>query len=267
MGWLTGGATTTTTTTATTTTATENYYSFLPEPKTELEFDDLEEKTYKEFVSLNTSSDWLAIEFEDPDGGDVKLYELMSDGPNRFYRTTGTIPVSVMDCYQFLGTTDYEEKKAGCKELLSIKVLEQISERAMVTYASYSSPLGVSNREFVGAKFDRMVENGTIISFATSINYSNCPTTPGNVRAVGTTAFIISPITESSCTLVRFSKVDPKGFIPNFIVNLAKRKIVLSFVLLRNVITHKVHSRTGSTPHRLKSPCLVVDQPNQLISD
>ena len=94
-------------------------------------------------------------------------------------------------------------------------VLETLNEFTLVGHEVFSGMWGVSGRDFVVCKTFETLADGTIMSYAQSVSYPNCPALPGKVRGTVTAGFIISPIPGKMgcCKIVYVASVDLKGLV------------------------------------------------------
>lgn len=102
---------------------------------------------------------------------------------------------------------------------LDHKDVEILTPTAKIIYESFSMPSFVSNRDFVYLYTIREYSDKKIVISSRSITRDDYPETKKFVRGLLLhSGFVIVPINENSCTLHYFIHVDPKGWIPGFLV-------------------------------------------------
>jgi hypothetical protein len=231
----------------------------LPEPKTAEEYRKLCSETLEKILKLAEPLDddgtaladlddggWEEIQVTGDRNGDTRLFSRAPEEGQgtHLLKTTGTVACSPEALFHAVSSTDVEERRRWEKDLLEFRIVEEVSKDIQVLYTSYRAPSPVASRDFVAVKArKRLVVRGEprIISFGTSISHPSCPLTPNYVRAVATSAFIISkvPGDPSRCHCIRITQVDPKGSIPGFVINLSKQKAAAAFSILRAAIEER----------------------------
>eukprot|EP01102_Stenamoeba_stenopodia_P019640 TRINITY_DN7465_c0_g4_i1.p1 TRINITY_DN7465_c0_g4~~TRINITY_DN7465_c0_g4_i1.p1 ORF type:complete len:433 (-),score=109.06 TRINITY_DN7465_c0_g4_i1:87-1385(-) len=218
-----------------------------PEPKTKEEYEALANQTLKRVLDLIDGDGWDEVPItkrSDATNDDTRLFCKQptdpSEGSSHLLKTTGTIACSPSALYRAITSGDVQERQKWEKDLLELRVVEDVSKDIQVIYTAFRAPSPVASREFVAIKCQTK-KDGRIISYGTSINHPACGLHPVYVRAVATSAFIISPVPGDShrTHCVRFAQVDPKGMIPGFVINLSKQKAAAAFSVLRKAIEEK----------------------------
>merc|ERR1712137_979025 len=107
-----------------------------------------------------------------------------------------------------------------------------------VLYVSFSMPWPITARDFVHIRGWREYEGGYLTS-AKSTLHPNFPETPAAVRgSIDVDGFWIQPNPKDpQKSIVKYiAKVDPKGSIPTFAVNLGNRKVPQTVSAIRTAI-------------------------------
>src|SRR5687768_9548741 len=99
-----------------------------------------------------------------------------------------------------------------------------------------------------------VLEDGTLVSYGTSINHKACKSNAGIVRAVAkVSAMLLKPIPgtdnalsyrivdfvpgeKNKCYCIRMVQMDPKGMIPGWVVNAGKKKAASTFLEMKRVV-------------------------------
>merc|ERR1712137_255917 len=106
-----------------------------------------------------------------------------------------------------------------------------------VLYAAFSMPFPITGRDFVHIRAWKEHEGGYLTS-AKSTTHPDRPDT-SNVRgSIDVDGFLIKPNPKdpSKATVNYIARVDPKGSIPSFAVNLANRKVPQTLASIRKAI-------------------------------
>lgn len=116
----------------------------------------------------------------------------------------------------------FDQKKSTNPDLIDYKIIDNPDTNRVVAYSQYSAPFGVSNREFLYFQ-ELWQNNGVSMIITQSVNIKKFPFSPSYVRGIITSFYVIDEVAEGT----RFSMinhVDPKGWIPGFIINSYKEK-------------------------------------------
>mmetsp|Transcript_19047 Transcript_19047/g.73313 ORF Transcript_19047/g.73313 Transcript_19047/m.73313 type:complete len:235 (+) Transcript_19047:153-857(+) len=117
-------------------------------------------------------------------------------------------------------------RKQLSTDILAHEMLTKLDDGSTyVSYSAYSTPLGVSNREFVTMRHHQVCEDGSHLITIQSVNHEKKPFTPGFVRGSTRGARFFRPLeTPGDYELILVDHVDPRGMIPGFVINQFKRK-------------------------------------------
>ena len=173
----------------------------------------LVDRSVDQFLSLMSQREgWEDLGEEEG----VRKGQMLSEAGIQMVRATGNLHHSVEKVCTFL--LDHTKKKKWDDPLLETYPVRSFSERFKIMYELYDCPWPVSNRDLVRAfkVIDR--EDGVIIA-SRSID-AGVPEKDGVVRAeVITYGFYLKRIGDNITELTFLACVDPKGMIPNFLIN------------------------------------------------
>lgn len=207
-----------------------------PTPDTQEEYIEVASATLEKVKRLLNSSGWTEVPFENDF---VKLFEKPdpTGGPIPLIKTQAEMPCSARELYDLVNNASVEERKAWEKSLLSAELIETITEDIKVVRTTHAAPFPVTTRELVAIKC-AAVEGEVYYSYGTSINRSDCTADPSLVRAVALFGFAFRPKPgQSNCCLCEeVVKLDPKGNIPSFAINLGKKKAAIGLHMLRKEV-------------------------------
>jgi len=219
----------------------EVVYPDLPTPQTKEEYLQLAKDKLKSVLEEELPKELLSLQFDDfgDRGWDgIELYDRPPepDQPNcQGVKVIGTLPGTPKEIYEFLW--DVPTRKRIEPDLLEIEIVESIDNDLDVLRTRYGAPFPVSAREFVAIRYRFANEEDNeyyIVSF--SINHKAVKSDSSAVRGVlGVNALIIRPVPgkDDKTELIRIVDVEPKGNIPNFVVNMTKTSAGGFVVLLR----------------------------------
>eukprot|EP01088_Endostelium_zonatum_P018547 TRINITY_DN598_c7_g1_i1.p1 TRINITY_DN598_c7_g1~~TRINITY_DN598_c7_g1_i1.p1 ORF type:complete len:462 (-),score=166.16 TRINITY_DN598_c7_g1_i1:44-1429(-) len=235
----------------------------LPSPQSATDYVNLVDETLSLVLRLDSetpqTSDWSSVPFKSFYGPDnIFLYDKpvtptpaspdSKEGASTISTVkvvAQTMPCSVLEMYTCLATEDVTEIQKLEKILLSFEIISRPLPNTSVIRTRISAPFPVTNREAVAFRTVHRLHDGGFIMFGQSINHPDCLTCGNFVRATGLIAVIVRPIQGEPdiCQLTRIVRIDPKGMIPGWIVNQAKKKAAGWACDLRRFIEGEKHTR------------------------
>jgi len=219
-GWMTGGEEN----------AQAPVYPELETPINKQDYENLAAKLEKDLIAhVDGISSFHLI--QDQDG--VALYDkILGDSPVHLVAVVGNIPVAPKAIADGLWAVNLERRKRWDHDLLDYQVKEEITPSIQVVFQLYSAPTGVAPREVVAIRALKE-KAGTYIIWGGSINYALVKGNSANIRAAAyVSGWVIQPI-ESGSKIFHIVQVDPKGWIPPFVVNSSKLKPASRLIELR----------------------------------
>eukprot|EP01103_Thecamoeba_quadrilineata_P001207 TRINITY_DN11071_c0_g1_i1.p1 TRINITY_DN11071_c0_g1~~TRINITY_DN11071_c0_g1_i1.p1 ORF type:complete len:238 (+),score=54.61 TRINITY_DN11071_c0_g1_i1:44-757(+) len=215
----------------------------VPKPSSPDDFRQLFDEKTLLLYSLESDPRWTPIEYYEADGSvstDIELSDLIiENNALSFVRARTTLSTSAEALFKLVQANSLDDIKQFDRDMSTLKLIEEIQTSPLVKvfYITYNAPMGVATREFLIAHGGKKDEKGNYISLSTSIEYKDTPVESGNVRGnlhVG--GWIITPIDEKSCRCSRLAQVNPKGWIPPFVVNMVKHKAAEGLVDIRQLV-------------------------------
>ncbi|CAG9312305.1 unnamed protein product [Blepharisma stoltei] len=141
-------------------------------------------------------------------------------------KSSGTINKSGQIVYDTMwDDTNKLQWNPRCKES---KILHEFDSRIKIIYNSFKSPWPVTNRDFVfAAKSVSLGDDALIVLI--SITTALCPEKKGFVRGeMKSSGYLVHPVDENSCVLTSIISTDPKGSIPQSVVNKVQEEQTLA---------------------------------------
>jgi len=152
-----------------------------------------------------------------------KVFWMRSDeSPIVFVKGEGVVDASAAEIFAFL--QDMEKATSIDPMYREGKVVLDLGNKQSINYAAFNMPPLISARDFVFHGVDVILENGVGLSVGKSVELDELPPRSGFVRAsINTTGYIYTPLADdpSKCFVQYVVNVDPKGWLPTWIVNMA----------------------------------------------
>merc|ERR1712232_1385016 len=128
-----------------------------------------------------------------------------------------------------------EERKKISPEIIEHEVIRIVDEdtKTYLSYSQFSTPMGVSNRDFLTLRSQIELENGSTLIVSQSVNYKDTPFKPSVIRGVTRNGRLFVPQPNGDVLVTLVDHVDPKGSVPAFVINLFKKKAAEAILKLQ----------------------------------
>jgi len=198
----------------------------------------------KTLMEGSSNEGWvpLALDFERSDL--ITAFEKPDPNSGFFYiRVSITIPCPPKKLAEFIGNPDIKVRQQWDSDILEMKTLEQIDENTQVVYRGYQAPnVMITARDFVVLNTTSVESSGAYILCGISINHKLGPVDPKFVRGSTVSCFYIKPAegNPNASQTTRIVYLDPKGYIPGWVMSATKSKSGRVLLALKDLISqHK----------------------------
>jgi len=152
-----------------------------------------------------------------------EVFWMRSDeSPLVYVKGEGVVEASVQELFEFL--QDFDKTTSIDPMYKEGKIVLDLGGKHTINYAAfYMGPL-ISCRDFVMHGYDGVGESGIGVSVGKSIDLDALPERGGYVRAIiNASGYVYRALPEdpSKCFVQYVVNVDPKGWLPYWLVNLA----------------------------------------------
>ncbi|XP_032993493.1 START domain-containing protein 10-like [Lacerta agilis] len=138
------------------------------------------------------------------------------------YRIKGSIDmagVTAETAYDVLHDTEY--RSMWDINLVETHEIARLTDNADVSYYAWKCPKPLRNRDVVTLRSWSVLDKAYII-LNFSVKHPKYPPRKGTVRAASRLAgYLVQPTGHDSCRMTYLAQLDPKGFLPKWIVNKA----------------------------------------------
>jgi hypothetical protein len=132
----------------------------------------------------------------------------------------------------------FEERKKLLDDLMSYEIIETIDNDSHIVLARYRAPWGVSNREFLTHRGFFNIDNDYVITTC-PIEHEKAPINPNFVRGTNDGIMYIKYIDENSTKIITVDHIEPKGWVPSYLVNSYKSKAAKRLQAIQEIINNK----------------------------
>lgn len=212
-------------------------YPDLPSPSTDQEMLDLlenEKEIRLKWITGTQADGWETFQIIDG----VHIEQLaIPESTIHVVRANGILKNIDLDL-MFHSTTHggLEERQKINSEIIDHRIVYKVggSEVTYISYSAFATPVGVTNREFLGLRTVEDLPGGGKLIVVQSINYEACPFTPSFVRGTLRSGRLFEPLENGDWKMTIVDHVDPRGRVPGFVVNMFKRKAAEAFTKIQN---------------------------------
>jgi len=211
----------------------------IPAPKSKEDYQALYESSLKILKDhVSSVEGWTKANTQE--GFD--LFEKVEEGKESLHlvKTQGILKVSLEKAYALVSDTSMESRKRWDTELLYYNVVETITDNILLTHVGFNTPFPVTCRDFCAIRCTTE-EDGVRYIWGCSIINSAVPedTTGKFVRGmIIVSGFVFKPVDgePDQCLIANVNQVDPKGWIPAWVVNLGKGKTLARMTGMKKIL-------------------------------
>jgi len=222
--------------------AKEDASSSVPEPKSKDDYDALYEKTLQLLKEHTSDHDgWKKVSYENG----FTLYEKAVEGNDSIHlvKTEGMLNVSPQKAAALVRDTAIESRKRWDTELDFYNVIETISDRILLAHIGFHTPFPVTPRDFSTLRCTAE-EDGVYYFWSFSVVSPQIPEDKNSKYVRGiiiVSGFAIKPVEghDDQCLIVNPNQVDPKGWIPGWVVNLGKGKSLARMTNMKKILENE----------------------------
>jgi len=197
----------------------------IPAPQNKDDFDQLFNKTLGLTLEYGNLEDPSWNFLQENDG--FKLHEkIIPNSPCHLVRAYGVINASPQSLFEAVQESDLLVRNTWDPECIIYEVKEQIDDNMEIMHQAFKLPFPCTSRDFCALRA-RKVEPGRWITHGCSVVHSSTPETTDFVRGNALlSAFIFTPVQgkEDVTHVIHVACIDPKGWIPGFVVSSTKSK-------------------------------------------
>jgi len=172
----------------------------------------------------------------------VSLYEKTVEGSVfTAAKAAGKIPnTTPKELIQLIA--DPSKRALWYDQIKKQELIEQVTDNIEIINFAWNAPFGVKNRDDLIVRSYKATENGELRSIGKSVTHPKCPVNPEFERLETLIAgFVLSVDKEDPnsvyCTYIIHT--DPKGWVPAFVANKQKSKIIDRLLTFRKIVSKK----------------------------
>jgi len=185
------------------------------------------ESTFNTLVEYGNLSDdtWNLIDEQEG----ITLWEktLPPNSPSHLVRAVATLDVPPEILAEFVQETSVEKRLVWDPEVLVYDIKQRVDDEIEIVHQAFKAPFPVASRDFCAIRCTKS-KDGVIYVFGCSIEHDSVPETKDHVRGNAImSGYIFKPINRNDVNttqIIHAVQLDPRGWIPAFVVNLSKNK-------------------------------------------
>ena len=209
----------------------------------------MEEDSYLNFMkSIEESQDkWVHADVKkDKRGEEFTLWERIGGDIKTAFpimKCEGILQCSAKQVYEFMLTTDLKIRRKWDASLLKFEIVKTISPTNHVVHFVYKTPFPVKSRDFCMQRIlkeDFSPTDGKVryAILGASVVDDIIPQSSKYIRGeilIG--GFLLEEQTENVCKITSVNYIDPKGWIPKFVINLTKNRSLQTLLKFSEIIS------------------------------
>jgi len=217
-------------------------YPELPTPTSKLEYEALAARKFDELIALISQPGWEEVEFDEGEHDPIHVWGRQDLGtPFHAQMAYAMLPISPEELLEMAYHANSKTREWDL-DLTSITDIEVLSPDLKCYLSTHHTPYPLSHREFLAIRC-RKVVNDRFYCWGTSVNRADTMEKYQHVRGViSFSGWILDRIKDkpNACMCRRVFRIDPKGFIPAWVVNLYRTKSGAQLVALRDYLKSKL---------------------------
>lgn len=188
-----------------------------------------------DFRKLSTSYDNVLLEEGDVPGSSITMVRASAILYN----------VSIEKLWKVAFSSSLEEKKEVFDDVIFHDKVKTINNDVHVAFSKYSAPTGIYPREFLSLRAHKQLDDGSHLIAVESINMEDYPFSDNFVRGVSMSGTLIIPLKNDEITghsrikIITVDHIEPKGWIPTFVINAFKNKAAERLHIIQKLYTSK----------------------------
>jgi len=197
---------------------------------------------YQQVQQLHNDPQWTLIEsYEDPDGGDMKLFTRPQWGNYHCLKATFTIQNCTAEKFiNVVGSSNLQVRQKFSADCIGLKKLDEPTPMTEILHCNYWAPPPVAGRDFCFLVSRRENGDGTWDLWGCSVNSDLAPDVSGMTSVRGVSIWGWKLIQAGDNLLVQYSNCfDPRGWTPGFLLSWLKTAAAKEFCAIRNVMLGK----------------------------
>lgn len=193
-----------------------------------------------DFISITTSEDWECIDIQDDEHDEsFVLWEKISSEVFPMIKCTGVVDCSAKQAFDYILGCDLETRQLWDPQVAKYDIVEAIDENTHLLHYVYSAPFPVTSRDFCALRYLSKGPDAYVIC-AVSTEHPAIPPSKDYVRGeIFISGYAFEDTKEGKCKVTSLTHVDPKGWIPGFVVNMAKHKQLVKLLQISRMINTK----------------------------
>jgi len=199
----------------------DSVFNDISTPKTSLEYMLLARDSLDKVEPYLNSTGWSVL-YEDVNGVKIEEKKREKSSYTAIKTSTTLDNVDVNGIIKCLFNPTFEERKRIYPKIFKHQNIHTVNDNIVVSVTCFSTPFVISDREFLGARFKRVMANGDVVISVVPINKkghhkSSC------VRGVASSDIYVEKLSPSKVKITSVNWVDPKGWVSADIVQKYKQ--------------------------------------------
>lgn len=180
-------------------------------------------------ASVNSENSWQLVKSAE----NIQTYTISTEANDIVKaKAIAVFDATVSEVQAILNQVD--ERHLWVPYLLNSLVINKINKLQRIEYALFAAPWPASDRDFVYSHDIQVTENGSVLYKMKSVVLADAKENSGVVRGeIIESSYRLTSIDKNKTKIELIYHVDPKGWLPSWIVNIIQR--TLPYRILHNL--------------------------------
>lgn len=195
-----------------------------------------------EFISISSSEDWECLDAQDNECGEsFVLWEKATSEEFPMIKCTGIINCTAKQAFDYILSCDLETRKLWDPQVAKYDLVEEIDKNTHLLHYVYTAPFPVTTRDFCAFRYVYQTDNTYLICGVSTENPAIPPLKDYVRGEIFISGYTFEDTEDGRCKITSLNHVDPKGWIPSFVVNMAKNKQLTKLLQMSKMINEFVN--------------------------
>lgn len=192
---------------------------------------------FKKFMDISETGDWTCTyTLTLTDGRSFEMFEKETDMKFPVMKCVGVLKTTPTKLLDFFLNADLETRKKITPNLSSYEIIKEFELGIHLLHYVYKAPFPVKSRDFCLKRFVHS-HDSTILICGVSIVDDDLPPIKKYIRGeVPMSGYLFESISKEETQITSIVYIDPKGWIPNFVVKASKNGELSELINLAKIV-------------------------------
>jgi len=194
-------------------------------------------EAFKKFNNVLNDGEWKCTHtITLPDGRDFNMFEKIEHIKFPALKYVGVVKATPDKLLDFFLNADLRTRKKVTPNISSYEIIKEFEPNVHLLHYVYKAPFPVKSRDFCLKRFIHS-HNSDILICGVSIIDDDLPPIKKYVRGeILISGYLFESISEEETRITSIVHIDPKGWIPNFVIKASKNGELAELINLAKIL-------------------------------